>query len=256
MGSLPAVSTGLLFLALPVFYAGGALFLILSGGPASKQKAPLAACVFVGVMYMHYVFSRADLDHLALGIHPMLIALLFLPFAVKSGFRRKGAVAALAFVVVASCFSVGMATPLYIKAAGLRGPLQKVNIRGDSIWVSKYTAGIIRSVMKIDRERVGPDQPLLIAPHWTTFYPILERKAPLWDIYFLFKETEKRQRQMIAELEEKAVDWAILGDVALDGREDLRFRNTHHLVWEHLMDDFEPVQAEGLPGNYQLLKRK
>jgi hypothetical protein len=256
MGSLQAVSTGLLFLTLPMFYAGGALFLVLSGGPALKQKAPLAACVFVGAAYMHHVFSRADLDHLALGIHPLLIALLFFPFAVKSGFRRKGAVATLAFVVVASCFSVGMTTPYYIKAAGLRGPLQKVDIRGDSIWVSKYTAGILRSVVKIHREKIGPGEGLLIAPHWTTFYSILERKAPLWDIYFLFKETEERQREMITELKEKGVNWVILGDVALDGREDLRFRNTHHLLWKHIMDHFEPVEAKGFPGNYQLLKRK
>jgi hypothetical protein len=256
MGSLHAVSTGILFLMLPLFYLGTGAYMVWSDGHDLKQKAPLAACVFVGAAYMHYVFSRADLDHLALGIHPLLIALLFFPFAVKSGFRRKGAVAALAFVVVASCFSVGMATPCYIKAAGLRGPLQKVDIRGDSIWVSKYTAGILRSVVKIHREKIGPGEGLLIAPHWTTFYPILERKAPLWDIYFLFKETEERQMEMIAELKEKGVDWVILGDVALDGREDLRFRNTHHLLWKHIVDAFEPVQVEGLPGNYQLLKRK
>ena len=46
---------------------------------------------------------------------------------------------------------------------------------------------------------------------------------------------------MISELKTHNVQWVILGDIALDGRDDLRFRNTHNLLWQYLMESFKPV---------------
>jgi hypothetical protein len=52
------------------------------------------------------------------------------------------------------------------------------------------------------------------------------------------------------------VQWVILGDVALDRREALRFRHTHSFVWLFLMQNFVPVETKGLPPEYQLLRKK
>jgi len=251
-----AVSTGILFVTLPIFYGVGILYLLFSRGSALKKNAPLTSCVLVGAAYMHYIFSRADLDHLALGIHPMLMGILLLPFLPRTGSLRRGAAAVLLLVAAASLFSVGMASPYYIRAARVRGPMEQVDIVADRIWVGPYSADLIRGVKKISEEVVGEGASLLIAPHWTTFYPILGRESPLRDIYFLFREAEERQKAMVQELDEGRVDWVILGDVPLDGRDELRFRNTHHLLWRHIMDHFEPVRTEGLPGNYTLLRRR
>ena len=60
---------------------------------------------------------------------------------------------------------------------------------------------------------------------------------------------------MIEELNKKNVNWVILGDVPLDGRDELRFKNTHPLIWQHLMQNFEVVE-QTLPYNHQLLHRK
>jgi len=253
---LQAISTGLFFLALPIFYGAGLLFLVLVRGSTLRERAPLTACVLVGAVYMHYIFSRADLDHLALGIHPMLMGTLCLAFSLRAGSRQKAATVMLVLLTICSLFSIGVASPYYIKIARVRGPLEKVDIRGDKIWMSPYSANLIRSVKRISEEMAGEKQKLLIAPHWTTFYPILGRISPLRETYFLFRETEARQREMTRELDEQGVDWVILGDVALDGRDELRFRNTHCLIWRYILDNFEAVQVEGLPKNYQLLKRK
>jgi hypothetical protein len=42
----------------------------------------------------------------------------------------------------------------------------------------------------------------------------------------------------------------------VDGRNELRFRYTHPLVWQYLMTEFEVVKAPDLPSNQQFLKRK
>ncbi len=124
------------------------------------------------------------------------------------------------------------------------------------LWLTQDIATLIDNVRLIAEKRVGKGEGLLIAPHWPGFYALLERKSPLWDIYFLYPETESRQNAIILRLRQENVNWAILGDVALDGRGDLRFRNTHRLVWEYLMDEFEAIRVDGLPSNYQLLRRK
>ena len=251
-----SISTGVLFLMLPAFYIVAGVFLIRSGIDALRQKAILIAALFVGVPYVHYAFSRADLSHLALGIHPFLMGLISLPFVLKHRYRRVIGGGFLSLVFVMSFFSVVMYSPFYLKASASEGAFVKVDIRGDAIWLHPYKAHLFRTLKEIHAKKISPGENLLIAPHWTVFYPVFERTSPLREIFFLFEEDEERQRQMIAELKEKNVHWVILGDVAFDGRQDLRFRNTHHLLWKHIIDHFEPVEAEGLPGNYQLLKRK
>jgi hypothetical protein len=78
----------------------------------------------------------------------------------------------------------------------------------------------------------------------------------VWETFFLFPETEARQRSMIRDMEAGNVNWVILGDVPLDGREELRFRNTHAPMWRYIMENFRPVAAEGLPPDYAVLRRR
>ncbi|RLC18983.1 MAG: hypothetical protein DRI57_07765, partial [Deltaproteobacteria bacterium] len=78
------VSTGIFFLMLPVFYILAGAYLIRSKIDISKQKPLMTASVFVGVPYIHHIFSRADISHLAQGIHPLLIGLLSLSFIYRN----------------------------------------------------------------------------------------------------------------------------------------------------------------------------
>ncbi|RLB75641.1 MAG: hypothetical protein DRH24_19285 [Deltaproteobacteria bacterium] len=250
------ISTGLLFILLPLFYLLTALDLIWPERDALRQKAILIAALFVGLPYVHYAFSRADISHLALGIHPFLVGMISLPFVLKPAYKRVIGGGFLSLVFVMSFFSVVVCSPFYLKASASEGAFVKVDILGDAVWLNPYKAHLFRTLEKIHEKKIGPEENLLIAPHWTVFYPVFEKASPLRELFFLVPEREDRQKEMISELKKKNVHWVILGDVAFDGRQDLRFRNTHHLLWKHIMDHFESVKAEGLPGNYRLLKRK
>lgn len=285
---------GVFFFILPLFNAFIIIYLLLAKRYQLKQKYVLIAATFVSITYMHHAFSRADLEHLSASIHPLLIGLISLPSAFKfkssKRFTRlnshivpgevepprsrsqaqlgnelildqprlatnnrfsKGLLFAL---LAATLFSVGTASPYYLKATA-PGQYVEKSIIGDQIWMDKGIANLIEKVSQINEQLVQPNEGLLIAPHWTTLYPILQRKSPLWDIYFLFPETEDRQKEMIQQLRDRNVNWVILGDVPLDGREDLRFKNTHPLVWHHLRQDFE-VMEQKIPYNHQLMHRK
>lgn len=276
--ALSAFFKGLFFLILPLFNCIIIIYLLFCR-PSFRRKNLLIAATFVSLTYMHHAFSRADLEHLSASIHPFLIGLISLAPAFNLKLRKFNRLNSdaldpvlpptryqtqpgnefqpnlgLVFALAATLFSVGTAHPFYLKATAAPGQYVQQNIINDSISMDVEIAKLIDKVSQINRQ-IPQNDLLLIAPHWTTLYPILQRKSPLWDIYFLFPETEERQRKMILELRNKNVNWVIIGDVLLDGRDDLRFKNTHPLVWEHLMQDFEAIPPK-LPYNHQLMHRK
>lgn len=247
-------SYGLFFLLLPLFYAFMAINMLLSKREHIQHKMLLMASTFVGAVYMHHIFSRADLWHLGQGIHPLLIGLLAIPFAFNIGHKKVLKVSVLLILLVMTLLTAGIASPYYQKADS---PLSliKYNIAGDHLWINAETARLIDIVKEINLQKVGQNEGLMIVPHWPGLYPILQRESPIRDIYFLHPQTEKRQEEIIEELKGENVNWVILGDVALDGREELRFRNLYEFVWQHFKNHFEPV-ATRLPRNYKLLRRK
>ena len=254
--SARAFSEGSFFLLLPFFYIFTTINILWSKRDHLQQKALLIATTFVGVMYMHYSFSRADLPHLAQGIHPFLIGLLAFPFSFNFNHKKILNTGLLLLLLAATFFSAGMASPYYRKASAPSEAFIKYDITGDYIWINKEIANLIDTIKQINFQIVPQHEGFLIAPHWPTFYPILQRESPLWDIYLLFPENKARQKEMIEELKVKEVNWVILCDVALDGRDDLRFCNTHKLLWQHFRWQFETVKVQGLSHNYILLHRK
>jgi hypothetical protein len=152
--------------------------------------------------------------------------------------------------------SIGTVVPGYEKWKAKSSPYAQVRIQGDSLWVPETTAKTIEGLFSMERNYFSLGGEIMAAPHLPGAHSLLGRKSPLRQTYFFFPETEERQRTMITEMDEKNVRWVILGEGTLDGREDLRFRNTHPLVWRHIMDAFEPVPGETLPGGYKLHKRR
>lgn len=243
--------TGTLFLLMPIFFLGAFIYLFRADANRLRQHAPFAAAAFVGAIYMHYAFSRADIWHLAAGIGPFLLAVMTLPLWRRS---RLAESAAVLLLLVVSVSTVGSYSPYahYVRA---KNNFVKVKLGGDRILNDRDTARVIATVQEIDSKLVDPTEQLLIAPHWPGLYAILNRESPLWDTYFLFPASPEVQNQMIGELARKNTNWIIIGDVPLDGRDDLRFKSLYPLVWEHFQSDFHAVAFDGLPESHQLLRR-
>ena len=65
----------------------------------------------------------------------------------------------------------------------------------------------------------------------------------------------KKQREMIARLKERQLAWVIHCDVPLDGRDDLRFRRSHALMWAYIEQHFTPIDVGWLGRGCALLER-
>ncbi|RLC61316.1 MAG: hypothetical protein DRI01_08715 [Chloroflexi bacterium] len=248
--------TGMFFLLPPLFYISSVIAIVFSRRNSLSRKSLLIASTFVGIMYLHHIFARPALNHLAQGIAPFLIGLLSLPFAFK--FSDKKALNTTLLMVLAGMtfFTAGMSSFFWRYRDYPAEIVVKYDLNGDRIWLTKNVVNLIETVKRINSQKVPENEGFLIAPHWPGFYPLLGRESPLKEIYFLLPQTLERQKEMIRQLKKKNVNWVILADTAPDNRDDLRFRNTHELVWRHFLNDFEPVEFQGLSANCQLLHRK
>jgi len=268
-------AVGLLYLALPIFYVVTGTSLLLRA--KLRANSLLVACTFVGAIYLYYSFDRAHVYYLAWTIPPFVMGLLAVPYSLS--YPRKKALTGVvwASLLILSWTSAAMALESYFllkpkayiraKILGqfhsdfalcMRGySLTRTDIAGDQLWTPLEVGKIIDGVEAINQEFIPAGEGVLIAPYWTTLYPTLGRKSPLWQMYFLFPEPMEKQQRMIEELDRKNVQWAIIcHDFGLDDREDLGFRNTHKYVWQHLEEQFASIPTGKLPGNCQLLHRK
>jgi len=247
---------GGLFLLLPLFFIVGVGRVLLFRSDEIQDRRLLLASTCIGVFYMHYAFSRADVGHLAHSMPPLLLGLVAVPSLISLQQRRL-VITWLVVLLLGLSVLVAIRSSPYIQKYLATSSVQEfisLEINGDHLWVHKSQADFIRTVMEIQTNLVGKAGRLFIAPFDPGLYPILRQESPVWDTYLLWPETEAMERRMIRDLGD--VRWAIISDLALDGRDDLRFRNTHKLIWRYLVSEFEPVGIRGLPPSYWLLRRK
>lgn len=262
-----------LYLALPVFYLF-ALGRLLFKRTVSAHPVFIASA-FVGVVYLHYTFGRPQLYYLAWTIPAVIFGLLALPTFVSKQHRRTLAIVIWTILAVFTLSALELAQENYlsvkvrtfVKAKLLRRyggdfelamnaqDLVKKNVRGDNLWVSRDTAKLIDSTRTIDQNILQGTDEILIAPYYPGLYAILQRRSPLWEIYFLLPRPISEQERMVHELETKQVNWALVCHHYVDDRPELAFRNTHSFMWHYLVTNFETVQTD-LEPNCELMHRK
>lgn len=243
---------GTLFIAVPFAYAIALSWSLFARLEVLRRHPLFVACAFVGTPYFYHAFSRADFSHLAQSIHPFtlgLLAALALLHAGKNYF----------YPAIIGLVGLGL--------IGFGGQLAVYRRLTSKVpWVA-YDAGGTVFIMPRQRQffdclkafvtrNLGPEQTLLIAPFTPGLYPLLDRPSPLRELYFLFPASPPQQDRMIDILADKKVDWALVSDVTLDGREDLRFSVTHDLLWRYLIENFDPVPVPCLPRSMKMLHRK
>ena len=129
------------------------------------------------------------------------------------------------------------------------------DVAGDTLWLNRSTVEIVEGLKRETAVHVGA-KPLLVTPLWPGMYPILGKTAPLWEVYSLFPEPESQQQAAIARLRRLGVDWVVLADIVPEPREDLRFSNTHRVMWEHFKQDFDWLVIDPRHPFVYLLRRR
>lgn len=239
-----------------LFFAGTLVFGVLSVAWVIRQKLKekavppaLVAAAFLALPYAHYAFSRADVEHLALGIFPLLVGCLVIISAFQARIKWPLAVA-----LCAASFGVMHKVYPGWKCMKTKQCVD-VEIAGEKLEIDPETANDIALLRQLTEQFAPNGKSFIATPFWPGAYALLERRSPMWEIYALFPHTEAFENKEIERIKASKPGFAFIFDLPLDGRDELRFKNTHPLIHQYILNNFEPVPSPHNPA-YQIYKAR
>jgi hypothetical protein len=236
------------FVATLAFAALAPLWILLRR--QARPSPVLVAAVALAIPYAHYAFSRADVEHLALGIFPLVLG----GFAALSNLRPRLKWPAAVLLCAAS-----LLTMLPVHPAWRCRPSQRCvekEVAGSRLLVDIGTAGHLALLERLQAE-LCPDRDAFIAvPFWPGAYAALRHRAPLYDNYLLWPATEVSQQADIERIRAADPCFAVIYDAGLDHRDDLDFDGTNPRVDAFIRDQFEPVSGYADNPPYRIYRRR
>lgn len=246
LGTVKAYLLGAFFIAILVFPIALVVLEIWKKKDMVRIPPALLSSAVLSVPYIHYAYSRPDTLHLAMGIAPLVIGCLAWLATQKVSVKW-----------IFSCL-------LFFAGLIVMAPLHPG-------WVCYNSQICVDTEVGEDRLSVHPNVPVelgflkklverfapnresfLITPFWPGAYAALNRKSPTWEIYALFPRTAIFENSEIDRIYAANLAFVMIIDVALDGKEALRFRNTHPTINQYIYENFDRIQGYTPNDAYQL----
>lgn len=243
--AIRGVLIGMFFIALIVLGLLSLVWVIRQRLQNRHVGPELAAASFLALPYAHYAYSRADVAHLSQGIFPLLVGCMVVLATQPAKIKWiSGVVLCTVTLYVTYVFQPGWQCHV---------PKQCVNIEvsGNTLWVDPGTAYEVNLLRKMTDQYASDGQSFIAAPFWPGAYALLERRSPLWEIYATVPRSRDFQEAEIERLRREKPRFALILDVALDGRDELRYKNSHPLCYQYIQDSFERLPALENPA-YQI----
>lgn len=255
---LSKASLGTFFLLCYGYYLWAILKILRSKSGSIKEQPVLAAVAFTGAFFMHHASVRASLGHLAQSIHPFLLGCLTLPhFCTRP--RPRGHLAVLCLLVGGLSFLATVpGHPLYRQflAARAGAPLVATALGQDRVLLDRASAAGVLRVTAMVARCVPANEGMFVGPVHPGLYVLLNRSSPLHETYILWPPVSpEAELDMIRSLDEKHINYVLLADFVPEGREELRFCNTHKRLFRHLDAAFDPLRPPELPSGWSFLRR-
>lgn len=243
------VLIGLFFMGTLIF-SGLSILWVVHRKFNEKPVAPtLVASAFLALPYAHYAFSRADINHLAQGIFPLLVGCLVLLASARPTIKWS---------LTAALCSVSFWV-MHVFHPGWQCLTSKqcvdVEIAGKTLQIAPGTANDIVLLRQLVVQFVPNDKTFIATPFWPGAYALLERKSPTWEIYAVFPRDKSFEEKEIERIKTSRPGFAFIFDLPLDGRDELRFKNTHPLTTQYILNNFDPVSISQNSA-YQIYKAR
>ena len=238
---------GLLFIALVVFGAFAVAWVTWQKFHKRAIPPELVAAAFLVLPYAHYAYSRASVMYLAISIFPLLVGCLVWLATQSPKIKWP-----LALVLCGVSVWLTLASHPGWQCRASKQCVD-IEVSGSYLNVDPVTANDIDLLRKLADEYAPNGQNFITVPFWPGAYPVMGRKSPMWEIYALWPQSETFQRVEIERIKTANPGFILIYDLALDGREELRFRNTHPLIHRYILDNSELLADSPNPA-YQIYK--
>jgi len=229
------LSVGLFYLLLALFPALGIAFIFFKKIRHKTLGHVFVASVLVGLPYLHVAFSRAHGARLGQAIFPILIFFLGILFVQKNKIRWP----LITLLLCASLCAMLPYQPLW--QCYMSRQCLNVNIHGDYLLVDQGTAGNISLLEQLFSRYGRSNQGFLVTPYWPGAYALNNDKSPVWEIYALFPKSNTDQTNEINRLSKMRLNFVLIGNYPLDGRDELKYENTHPLLYSYILNNYERV---------------
>jgi len=240
-GSVPfkvavnGILIGTFFVAVLAFGVVSILWLVRQKICDRAVSPSLVAASLLALPYAHFAFSRADPNHLGQGIFPILIGCLGW-IAARDGKCRR------LLITVLCAASAGAALPSQPGwLCGLNSVCVEAQISGEKLRIEPGTAEEVTLLRRLAERYAGKGESFIATPYWPGAYALLERRAPMWEIYALFPRSPAFEQGEIARIEAAQPRFAVLLDLPLDRRENMRVSATHPLLVRYIHEHFDRV---------------
>lgn len=241
---------GTFYVLLLLFLALAALRLVFLGRAGRESCPVLIAAFCVTLAYSHYVFSRPDVVHLAHDGPTMVLGVVALGFTLgRAGLFLVPVLTVASFI--GNLHQYGATFEFLSDAKSLF----TIEVAGHPMVNSRERTQILIAAKKLARDMAKPDESIWFIPNLPGMYPYVGRKSPTKQIYFIYPATPPEERAILTEIEGAKVQWVMMHDYALDGRDELRFRNGYPMVFAHLQKKFGLVKMDDLPSDIVVLHR-
>jgi len=123
------------------------------------------------------------------------------------------------------------------------GQWTKLELAPDHLLVDPETASNVAMLRALEARYAQDGRALAAMPLWPGAYATLGRKAPVWDIYPLFPRSARVEQGEIERMKQARTSVVLVLDAKLDGRDELRYQNTHPLTYRYLQDGFTRIDG-------------
>ncbi len=247
-----ARATGLGFLLLPAGVAVAAVTLraVTRRGPL-RHHAVLVAATATAVGWANHAFSRADLPHLAQAGAPLFVLLMALPAAVPVG-RTAVRVIAWGLLTAVTVGAMPDLDPALSAALHPAAGYAWHRFAGERLYAPADVAATCGTAARV----LPPGRPALFLPYEPGLYALFRLRCPTFESYPVYPATPAEQRRAIRAIDAADVQTVLFWPDRIDGRATLGYDQTDPLVWDHLRQQFEPVQTVSAAGGMQVWRRR
>jgi hypothetical protein len=233
----------ILFTSMPLVYGMTILVFLLSNDMDSslRNNMILSCC---GLTYFHHASSRTDVNHIAQAV----LAYLLLLIAYSQ--TTLWAWFVLIPFIYLSFYNAYWKNILWPKYLLNPKEYSKLKINSVEITIPKSQKNYIKEVSELVNKYSHDNSFVVFLPTILTFYPLLKRQPAIYDIFCVYPAREKQQDIMIEEIKSKNTEFILINNNPVDGRNDLKFSNTHPKVWRFLTNNFNSITTEKVPNQH------
>jgi hypothetical protein len=206
----------------------------------------LLVSTIVGIVYLHVVYVRADISHLAQGITPFIV-LVFLLVAYLPRWLQ------ISIMVLLCMWSVNVNWKTVEQSTflGSNANSQEVTV-SDQLTVSNTVAKQLALLEAIQQKYNPMNEAFVVTPYWSGAYALWQQRSPLYNTYVLSIVDNKMQAHEIDAITNAKPRFILIDDRRIDNQKRRQFVVYYALVDAYIRTNFQLVKDPLIPENMRL----